>query len=91
MSPFDDSYISAEIQKRAELSQRQVAEMVNRALRCPHCNFVMGYAYDNNHSGHIALKCPKCKNISTLNLGLFKCQAEPKKYPGVHTLPDFAY
>ena len=91
MNPFDDQYISAEIQRRAELSRRQVADMVDREIRCPHCNYVMAHAYDNLHSGHITLKCAKCKNISALNLGLFKCQAEPKIYPGAHTLPDFAW
>ena len=90
MSPFDDKYISAEIQRRAELSRKQVTDMVDRAIRCPHCNFIMAYAYDDLHAGHICLKCSRCKNISPFNLGLFKCQAEPKKHFGVHTLPDFA-
>ena len=55
MNPFDDQYISAEIQRRAELSRRQVADMVDREIRCPHCNYVMAHAYDNLHSGHITL------------------------------------
>ena len=91
MSPFDDKYISDEIKRRAELSLRQVTELVDRAIRCPHCNFIMAYACDDLHSGHIRLKCTKCKNISAFNLGLFKCQEEPKILPGVHTLPDFAF
>lgn len=53
MSPFDDKYISAEIQRRAELSRKQVTDMVDRAIRCPHCNFIMAYAYDDLHAGHI--------------------------------------
>ena len=90
MSPFDDKFVSEEIQRRAELSKAQVEDMVDRAIRCPHCNFAMLYVYDDLHSGHVNMKCPKCKNISVLNLGLFKCQKEPKRYLGVHTLPDFA-
>ena len=90
MSPFDDKFVSEEIKRRAELSKAQVEDMVDRAIRCPHCNFIMAFACDDLHNGHIRLKCSKCKNISALNLSLFKCQTEPKKYLGVHTLPDFA-
>ena len=90
MSPFDDKYISEEIRRRAELSRKEVTEMVDRAIKCPHCNFTMLYVYDDLHSGHINMKCPKCKNISHLNLGLFAHQEEPKEVFGVHTLPDFA-
>ena len=90
MSPFDDKYISEEIKRRAEQSRAEVTELVDRAIRCPHCGFIMAYAYDDLRQGHVALKCPKCKNISDLNLGLFKHQKVQKIYLGVHTLPDFA-
>ena len=91
MNPFDDKYISEEIRKRAELSRKQVTDMVDRVIRCPHCGFTVAYVYDDLHSGHMCLKCARCKNISAFNLGHFKCQEEPKKYLGVHILPDFAY
>lgn len=90
MNSFDDKFVSEEIKRRYDISKAQVTDMVDRAIRCPHCGFIMAYAYNDLHSGHISMKCPKCKNISPFNLGLFKCQAEPKKYLGVHTLPDFA-
>ena len=90
MSPFDDKYVSEQIRKNAEVSRAEVTDMVDRAVRCPHCNFVMLYVYDDLHSGHLNMKCPKCKNISDLNLGLFKHQKEQKKLFGVHELPDFA-
>ncbi len=90
MSPFDDKYISDKIRENAERSRAEVTDMVNRAICCPHCGFKMLYCYDDLHSGHISMKCPKCKNISDLNLGLFKHQKESKKYPGIHELPDFA-
>lgn len=91
MSPFDDKYISEEIRKNAELSQKEVEDMFKRTIHCPHCNFAMLYVYDDLHLGHVSAKCPKCKNISDLNLGYFKHQREPKCYLGLaRRLPDFA-
>ena len=36
---YSDKYISDEIRKKENLSRQEVADMIARALHCPHCNY----------------------------------------------------
>jgi phage FluMu protein Com len=62
---------SLEARRKAVLSHREAASLVERDLRCPECGFKVGMAYSDS-SGHIKSKCQKCKSVSVLNLAYFR-------------------
>ena len=62
-----------EILRLLELSRAEVEDMSPRDLRCPICGFRIQSVYADR-SGHINVKCQKCKFIGTLNLAYFRRQ-----------------
>ena len=42
-----------------------------RDLLCPHCGFRIQTVY-SDATGHLRIKCPKCKRIFILNLAYFR-------------------
>ncbi|MCD8067530.1 MAG: hypothetical protein LUE87_01300 [Lachnospiraceae bacterium] len=52
-------------------SRREVEEMSERELRCPVCNYLIAGVYGDK-SGHIRIKCRKCKFDGVLNLAYFR-------------------
>ena len=58
--------------KRRLLKSRIEAESLNeRDLKCPICDFKLQTVY-SDISGHLRVKCPKCKEVSVLNLAYFR-------------------
>ena len=55
---------------RAMLSQQEANEFVERELCCPYCGYMVGIAF-SDCTGHLKLKCKKCKRISVLNFAYF--------------------
>lgn len=68
----------AEARRKAELSRREAAQLVERALHCPECGYKAGSAF-SDCTGHLTIRCRKCKAVSVLNLAYFRRQ--PKR-PG---------
>ena len=68
---------SEEVRIKAELSRKEAEEYIERELKCPVCNFIVGVAYSDS-KGHLKIKCQKCKNISVLNFAYF-CRRKYKK------------
>lgn len=52
-------------------SCREVEEMPEQELRCPICHFRIAGVY-GDRSGHIRVKCRKCKFEGVLNLAYFR-------------------
>ncbi|MDD3416978.1 MAG: hypothetical protein PHY47_23785 [Lachnospiraceae bacterium] len=52
-------------------SRIEAESLKERDLRCPICNFMLHTIY-SDMSGHLRVKCPKCKEVSTLNLAYFR-------------------
>ena len=63
-------YTTEEAQYRAMLSQQEANEFVERELCCPYCGYMVGIAF-SDCTGHLKLKCKKCKRISVLNFAYF--------------------
>ena len=68
---------SEEVRRKAEISRKEAEEYIERELKCPVCNFIVGVAYSDS-KGHLKIKCQKCKNISVLNFAYF-CRRKYKK------------
>ena len=75
-----DAAASAEACWKAELSRQEAEDLVERELRCPRCNYMVGIAYSDCNSGHMKMKCQKCKNIWTLNMAYFCRRRYLRKY-----------
>jgi phage FluMu protein Com len=53
------------------LSRMEAEDLQERDLLCPLCGFRIQTLY-SDASGHLRVKCPKCKGIHILNLAYFR-------------------
>jgi phage FluMu protein Com len=53
------------------LSRIEAEDLQERDLFCPVCGFRIQTLY-SDASGHLRVKCPKCKGIHILNLAYFR-------------------
>lgn len=53
------------------LSRMEAEDLQERDLLCPVCGFRIQTLY-SDVSGHLRVKCPKCKGIHILNLAYFR-------------------
>ena len=68
-----------EILAKVKLSEEESEGLILRELRCPHCNFLIDTLY-SDASGHRRTKCPKCKQITIMNMAYFR-RVKRKYYP----------
>lgn len=57
--------------KKLLLSRMEAEDLQERDLLCPVCGFRIQTLY-SDVSGHLRVKCPKCKGIHILNLAYFR-------------------
>ena len=63
--------ISDENYKKLLLSEEETKSLKVRELRCPKCGFLIQKVY-SDATGHISVKCTKCRQISIINVAYFK-------------------
>ena len=63
------------------LSRIEAETLQERDLLCPVCGFRIQTLY-SDISGHLRVKCPKCKGIHILNLAYFRKIKRNKKNIG---------
>ena len=63
--------IAPEIQKRLLLSRVEAESLKERDIFCPTCGFRIQRVF-SDATGHLSVKCQKCKNIHILNLAYFR-------------------
>ena len=68
---YTNWYLSDENRMKAQLSATETEDMVDRALKCPHCGHVAGIIYEDC-KGHYKTKCIKCRQIFTVNFDYFR-------------------
>ena len=68
--PYYTPSINPQAIYKAELSRREAEEFIEHELKCPVCGFIIGVAYSDS-TGHLKIKCQKCKTISVLNFAYF--------------------
>lgn len=66
------------VREKLNRSIKEAEFLSERELRCPHCDWILSTVY-SDISGHLKIKCPKCKELSTLNLRLFRRRAKYRK------------
>ncbi|MDC0797258.1 hypothetical protein POG08_16190, partial [Coprococcus comes] len=60
-----------EIQKRLLLSRVEAESLKERDILCPTCGFRIQRVF-SDATGHLSVKCQKCKNVHILNLAYFR-------------------
>lgn len=68
---FNGYEVSEEIAYKLALSLAEVEGMEAKSLLCPICDFRIEDVYEDK-SGHVKVKCKKCKNELVLNLAYFR-------------------
>lgn len=63
--------VRPEVQERLRLSRLEAETLQERDIRCPTCGFRIQIVY-SDATGHLSVKCQKCKNIHILNLAYFR-------------------
>ena len=65
------SQIAPEIEQRRLLSRVEAEELNERDILCPVCGFRIQRVF-SDATGHLRVKCRKCKNVHVLNLAYFR-------------------
>ena len=63
--------VEPEIQKRLLLSRVEAESLKERDILCPTCGFRIQRVF-SDATGHLSVKCQKCKNVHILNLAFFR-------------------
>lgn len=63
--------VSPNVRKRLLLSRYEAESLNERDIRCPVCGFLIQRVY-SDATGHLSIKCQKCKNINIINLAYFR-------------------
>ena len=63
--------VAPEIQKRLLLSRVEAESLKERDILCPICGFRIQRVF-SDATGHLSVKCQKCKNVHILNLAYFR-------------------
>lgn len=63
--------IPPEVQNRLLLSRVEAEGLKERDILCPTCGFRIQRVF-SDATGHLSVKCQKCKNVHILNLAYFR-------------------
>ena len=75
-----------EIQNKLLLSRVEAESLKERDILCPTCGFRIQRVF-SDATGHLSVKCQKCKNVHILNLAYFRRirrAGTDRKYRGDH-------
>ena len=64
-------HVNAQMRRKAELSRKEAENLIERDLKCPECGYKVGTVF-SDCTGHLTIRCRKCKTVSVLNLAYFR-------------------
>ena len=67
----EQTEVTPDIKRKLLLSRMEAASLTERDILCPVCGFRIQRVY-SDATGHLSVKCKKCKNIHVLNLAYFR-------------------
>ena len=70
---FQSHPLDSKTEHFIKISSEECAELTERDLRCPYCHYRIGRVFSDS-TGHLRVKCQKCKAVSVLNLAYFRRQ-----------------
>lgn len=63
--------VTPDVRKRLLLSRMEAETLKERDILCPTCGFRIQRVF-SDATGHLSVKCQKCKNVHILNLAYFR-------------------
>ena len=63
--------IAPDTRRRLLLSRMEAETLKERDILCPTCGFRIQRVF-SDATGHLSVKCQKCKNVHILNLAYFR-------------------
>lgn len=63
--------VAPDLRKRLLLSRMEAETLKERDIFCPTCGFRIQRVF-SDATGHLSVKCQKCKNVHILNLAYFR-------------------
>lgn len=63
--------LTPDVRKRLLLSRMEAETLKERDIFCPICGFRIQRVF-SDATGHLSVKCQKCKNVHILNLAYFR-------------------
>jgi len=63
--------VAPDVKHRLLLSRMEAESLKERDILCPTCGFRIQRVF-SDATGHLSVKCQKCKNIHILNLAYFR-------------------
>ena len=63
--------VAPETQRRLLLSRVEAESLKESDILCPICGFRIQRVF-SDATGHLSVKCQKCKNVNILNLAYFR-------------------
>lgn len=82
--------VAPEIQKRLLLSRVEAESLKERDILCPTCGFRIQRVF-SDATGHLSVKCQKCKNVHILNLAYFPHTKSSSYHYCKDRIPVFIY
>ena len=68
---------TAEDLRLLRISSQEADPLSERVLRCPLCKFKLQTVF-SDATGHMRIKCPKCKHDFILNIAYFRTMKPPR-------------
>ena len=59
------------IEERLNQSNKECLRLDSRDIKCPYCNFKVQTVF-SDATGHLQIRCSKCKRVFNLNLAYFR-------------------
>lgn len=56
-----------------KISYEETVNLTEREVKCPYCGFPLSHVF-SDASGHLRVKCQKCKGTAIVNLAYFRTQ-----------------
>lgn len=69
--------VTDDVKTRLLRSRIEAESLKERDIFCPICGYKIQRVY-SDATGHLSVKCQKCKNIHILNLAYFRCMKNKK-------------
>lgn len=80
---FRQAPVSAENQRKLQLSRAETEELHLREIHCPYCGYLVERVF-SDAAGHKMVFCKKCKAEYPVNLGYFRRVTRWKPYEVFH-------
>ena len=70
---FQSAPVPEKVEYFMRISTEECVNLAEREVKCPYCGFPLTHVF-SDASGHLRVKCQKCKGTAIVNLAYFRTQ-----------------